>query len=126
MRVDDDVARQANKDTENNKDEVELILDRDYVQIWRRRVRVTYLRHFIPSLLFQDVASRAQLALSRFESCYGICPLFPLGTPFTFQLTLRSFQCFSSCGPSFFSFFLFSLYRLDNRRDIIFNVFFFF
>lgn len=28
MRVDDDVARQANKDTESDKDEVELILDR--------------------------------------------------------------------------------------------------
>lgn len=125
MRVDDDVARQANKDTESNKDEVELILDRDYVQIWRRRIRVTYLRHFVPSLLFQDVTSRAQLALSRFESCYGICPLFPLGTPFTFQLTLRSFQCFSSCSPSFFSFFLFSLYRLIGKTLFLMFSFFF-
>lgn len=119
MRVDDDVARQANKDTESDKDEVELILDRDYVQVRGRRVRITYLGHFVPPLLLQDVTSGAQLALPRFQGGYRVRPLFPLGPPLAFQFALCPFQSLSSRGPSLFPLLLLPLSQTTKEPGTI-------
>lgn len=126
MRVDDDVARQANKDNDSDKDEIELILDRDYIQV-RRRVRVTYLCHFVPSLLFQEMSARAQLTLTRFQSRDRVRPFLPLRAPFAFQFTLGTFQRFPPRGPPLLALLLFPLEReynylkfnAKNRRDTL-------
>lgn len=113
MRVDDDVARQTNKDNDSDKDEIELILDRDYIQV-RRRVRVTYLRHFVPSLLFQEMPARAQLTLTRFQGRNRVCPFLPLRAPFAFQFTLGTFQRFPPRSPPLLALLLFPLQREYN------------
>lgn len=88
-----------------------MVLDRDYIQIRRRRrVRVTYLRHFVPSLLLQEIPARAQLALTRLQCRNRVRPFLPLRTPFALQFALGTLQRFPPRSPSLLAFLLFPLF----------------